>query len=407
MEEIYKMLQNNNFKYTTDTRNQEPGKAFFALVGENFDGNDYVLDALENGAPFVVCNKKELAEKDDRVFYVKSTMDLLLKIARHHRDQFDIPVIAITGSNGKTTTKEFVRDVLEKKYSVLSTRGNLNNYFGVPFTLLGLREDHDIAIIELGANHVGEIADLCAAANPTHGLITNIGEAHMGKFGGPEGVRKAKGELYDFLSENGGTVYVDLYEENLVHMAAERDLEGIPYVENIDVDLKLFGSYNMQNARAAYTVGEDFGVSEKDIIDAIENYEPKSSRSRIRETEMGNTIIADMYNANPTSMSLALKEFAETENQKEKIVVIGDMLELEEYSQEKHQGIVDLLHELKLENVCLVGEEFQKVAGQFKSFEKVEDCIEFLKPQEMKNKFVFMKGSRGIKLERILNQKAL
>lgn len=406
MEEIYQALKENDFKFTTDTRQSVEGLAYFAIKGENFDGNDFVEDALEKGASFAVTNRPELAENNPKIFFTEDTEILLGEMAHHHRSLFEIPVIALTGSNGKTTTKEFLRVVLSKKHNVVATKGNLNNHLGVPYTLLSITPETDIVIIEMGASHIGEIARLCKIADPTHGLITNIGRAHLGEFGGVEEIIIAKGELYDYLKKTGGDVFVDEQDEVLLRMINNRNLETIPYIENLEISLKLFGSYNLQNARAAYTVGNYFGVLEKDIREALESYEPASDRSRVLVTEKGNRVIADMYNANPSSVSLSIREFLAT-NPEEKIVVLGDMLELGEYSAKEHQKIVDDLQRLHAKHVYLVGSEFQKTDSLYQTFANTQDCVAALKEKGYSDKDIFIKGSRGIALEEILKEEII
>ncbi|MFT5359757.1 MAG: UDP-N-acetylmuramoyl-tripeptide--D-alanyl-D-alanine ligase [Candidatus Paceibacteria bacterium] len=407
MEEIYNALKDNNFEFTTDTRTMASGKAFFAIAGDNFDGNDFVLKAIENGAPFAVSNRKDLSDTNENVFYSENTTKLFRDLAEHHRNIFDIPVIAITGSNGKTTTKELIRSVLSKKYNVLATEGNFNNHLGTPFTLLKITKETEVVILEIGANHLGEIGYLCNMSHPTHGIITNIGEAHLEGFGGVEGVKKAKGELYDYLKNSGCTVYFDNADKTLVSMLEDRELLGSPYIDVLDVDLKLFGSYNMQNARAAYTVGVDFGVEKGLIVEALEMYEEKSDRSRVYTTKNGNKIVADMYNANPTSINLALEQFLSEESEQDKIVILGDMLELGEYSHEAHKKIIKQLENSVIENVYLVGKEFLSVGGPFKNYSTTLDLIKTLKDSGFREKYIFIKGSRGLRLENILKQEVL
>jgi UDP-N-acetylmuramoyl-tripeptide--D-alanyl-D-alanine ligase len=406
MEEIYEALKQNNFKFTTDTRKEVSGLGYFAIKGENFDGNEFVEDALEKGAVFVVTNRKNLAEKAENIFYTKDTEKLLAELGNYHRSLFDIPIIALTGSNGKTTTKELLRAVLSKKYNVLATKGNLNNQLGVPYTLLSITPETEIAVIEMGANHVGEIGELCEIAMPTHGLITNIGKAHIGEFGGMEGIKKAKGDMYDYLQKTGGVIFADQDEPNLQEMLAQRGItDAQEYKKDFDVTLKLFGAHNMQNAQAACTLGTYFDVPEKDILDALSSYESESDRSRAFKTEKGNTIIADMYNANPSSVEAGLREFAKQPG--EKIAILGDMLELGEYSEAEHQGIVDLVQELGVTKAFLVGSEFQKATCGFEKFANADECAEFVSQQGIKDSSIFIKGSRGIALEKILGKEVL
>lgn len=320
LDELYKIFSDKNLNISTDTRKISPGDIFFALKGDNFDGNRFVNEALEKGASFVISENSEMLM--DRGVFVSDSTKALQDFAKIHRNNLQIPIIAITGSNGKTTTKELVRVVLEKKYKVLASPASFNNHIGVPLTILSINRDHQIAVLEMGDNHEGEIKMLCEIARPTHGLITNIGRDHIGEAGGFEANVRAKLELYEFFKNSGGKNFLNTSDERLVSNSDE--LENINYVdarvvesndcliveiEGQNIKTKLVGDYNLNNVRAAWTLGKHFEVSVEDIISALENYEPKNNRSQKVLTDK-NEIILDAYNANPDSMKLALENFA-------------------------------------------------------------------------------------------------
>ncbi len=404
-----------------DTRKIAQGVIFFALKGNSFDGNAFALQALQEGALLSVVDDKNI--ENDNVFLVDDVLTALQDLARYHRNTFNIPVIGLTGSNGKTTTKELLAKVLQKKYQVTSTVGNYNNHIGVPLTLLDLTTNTEIAIVEMGANHVGEIAFLCEIAQPTHGLITNIGKAHLEGFGGIEGIKKGKGELYDFLRINNGVTFIN-YNSQILRNMAQGVNNVVPYLNNnkyrlitapkndkiiIEQDngnkilTNLVGEYNFDNIVAAMCVGEYFGVQESLINAAIAEYSPNNNRSQIIETE-GNKILLDAYNANPTSMASALKSFS-AGNKSNKIVVLGDMFELGEYSKEEHKKVLELILKLGFKEVLLCGKEFHQVKNGYPNFRFFSTKLEletYIQQSSVNGKHILIKGSRGIGLETIL-----
>jgi UDP-N-acetylmuramoyl-tripeptide--D-alanyl-D-alanine ligase len=431
IEQLYEHFKKNPL-VSTDTRNILPGSIFFALKGDNFNGNGFAAQALEKGASLAVIDEKEF-KKDDRCFLVEDVLKALQQLAYHHRIQMQIPVIAVTGSNGKTTTKELMHAVLSKKYNVLATKGNLNNHIGVPLTLLGLKADHEIAIIEMGANHQKEIDALCRIADPGFGVITNIGKAHLEGFGGIEGVRIGKGELYRYIQEKGGKLFVHGDDETLIGLAGatEKVTYGTKKLFDIVgavkdnaefisfqwatrynaaaiaksevVETKLVGIYNYFNLLCAVCVGNYFKVEDGLINKALAEYEPTNNRSQLQKTQ-SNTLILDYYNANPSSMSLALENFAGL-SYPDKIVILGDMLELGSESEQEHKAIVDLLKEKRLLNAYLVGPKFSSCAvdNNVKTFADSDALAEYFKGHPVKDAAILIKGSRGIKLERVVD----
>lgn len=432
IEKLYTIFLNHP-TVSTDTRNIKPGCIFFALKGENFNGNKFAEEALNKGAAIAVIDEAEY-KKDDRFFLVEDALTALQQLANHHRKQLQIPFIAITGSNGKTTTKELVNAVLSKKFKTLATSGNLNNHIGVPLTLLSVNKEHEIAIIEMGANHQGEINQLCNIAEPDYGIITNIGKAHLEGFGGIEGVKKGKGELYNFINQKKGKIFLHGDDETLVQMAGAiskitygtkklYDIVGNIKVDNTDfvsfqwatrytasglktstiVKTHLVGIYNYYNALCAIAVGNYFLVNDADISSAITEYIPSNNRSQLLKTEK-NTLILDYYNANPSSMKSAIENFASL-NHENKILILGDMLELGEDSAAEHEAIINLLKEKKLHNVILVGKHFKNSQNisQEKVFDTSEQVLNYLKQYPVTNNTVLIKGSRGIQLEKTVS----
>ena len=418
---------------TTDSRNCPANSIFFALKGENFNANTFALSALEKGCAFAVVDEKEFAV-DDRFILVDNVLETLQQLAHFHRKQTNIPVLGITGTNGKTTTKELITAVLKEKFKVLSTQGNLNNHIGVPLTLLQLLPEHQLAIIEMGANHPGEIDQLCQIAAPDYGLITNVGKAHMEGFGSFEGVMRTKGELYNYVFRHGKNIFIDKNNNFLREMAAnagfstnERIVEyglNVPgrepaaisgeILENsvflkmkchtpegsFMIETRLIGSYNAENILAAVAVGFFFGVENSAIQRGIENYNPQNNRSQLTVTQK-NKLIVDAYNANPSSMSAAIQNFAQMEGEP-KALIIGDMLELGEQSEEEHRNIIRLLQQKGFKNVLLVGPQFQKVNDSYLSFQNVEELIKYLESSPLEGQNILLKGSRGIHLEKVL-----
>jgi len=410
----------------TDSRKVDQGSLFFALKGENFDGNKFARNALSNGAAYAVVDDPSLVN-NDRYVLVDDALRTLQLLALHHRKKFNIPFIGITGSNGKTTTKELMASVLNQKYKVISTSGNLNNHIGVPLTLLQLNNNHEIAVIEMGANHKGEIGTLCEIAQPGYGIITNVGKAHLEGFRSFEGVKKTKKELYDHIRKNNGTILINSEDKDLMYMAegiskitygysnnkAEvlaQQIKAEPflsiawkswkYIEGFSIQTKLLGDYNWSNVMAAITAGNLFEVEPEKINNAIAAYVPSNNRSQFLKTS-SNEIILDAYNANPTSMEKALQNFFKL-NKRKKCVIIGDMLELGEDSPKEHESILEIIHRNRqnLDKVFLVGEQFSSLQMENAlTFRDTDGIKTYLRQQPLKDKTILIKGSRGNHLE--------
>ncbi len=410
----------------TDSRIDAPGKIFFALRGNSFDGNCFVDDALSNGCSFAVIDNKDHAVSGKTIL-VSNVLDSLQMLARHHRQQFDIPVFAITGSNGKTTTKELIKTVMSSRFETLATSGNLNNHIGVPLTLLELNSSHQFAVIEMGANHQGEIASLCEIAMPTHGLITNIGTAHLEGFGSKEGVLRAKGELFVYLKKKGGKAFFNYDRNELRNLVLELDLDYISYGSGADrfvsgilldshdrlelvisvnehneyfvLKTNLPGAYNFENVLAAVCSGIWFGISSRQIKKAIEEYYPVNNRSQIFETSQ-NRLLLDAYNANPDSMRAAIQSFSSMPGDN-KSVILGDMLELGEYADDEHKKVIEILKAHDFREVILVGCVFFNIPSpkEYLHLENSDKLIEWLTHNPLRNRFILLKGSRGVKLE--------
>ena len=411
-------------KVTTDTRNCPEGSMFIALKGETFNGNAFAKQALEKGCRYAVVDEAQYAD-DPNILLVEDCLKALQLLAREHRRALGTPIVGITGTNGKTTTKELIATVLQKRYKVLYTQGNLNNHIGVPLTLLNLTEEHELAVVEMGANHPGEICTLVNIAEPDCGLITNVGKAHLEGFGSFEGVVKTKSELYDYL-RNQKNAFIFLDKDNEVLCKASAGLESIAYgMENDglyvsgklhacapflafewkhegvihDVNTRLIGAYNIKNALAAIAVGCRFEVPAEAICEALNAYIPSNNRSQLTETE-NNHLIVDAYNANPTSMMAALENFRLMEVE-HKVAVLGDMKELGEGSVEEHRKIVDFLGECGFEKVMLVGAEFGKVNTNFEHYPDVEAVKALFAENKPKDKFMLIKGSNSMKLAQL------
>jgi UDP-N-acetylmuramoyl-tripeptide--D-alanyl-D-alanine ligase len=410
---------------STDSRTVTSGQIFFALWGDNYNGNKYAAEALERGAKCAVI--------DDPLFETENTIlvdDCLFELqalAAHFRKELKVPVLAITGTNGKTTTKELLAAILSKKLKVHYTKGNLNNHIGVPLTILSAPPDTEMLIIEMGASHIGEIRTLCLIAKPEYGIITNIGNAHIEGFGSLDGVIKAKTELYEHLRKvNGIALYNDkdpvLTEKifRIINRAVPfSDPTGVDLIiellpsdlnlrisvvylhQSFEINTNLFGAYNLENIRAAIATGLFLGVDIQDIIDAVEKYQPANNRSQVKDTGK-NLLICDSYNANPTSMALAIGSFTSLEAV-HKAVILGDMRELGDKSEEEHIKVLNLLKSGLADKVMLVGPVFKKVASDsgFDIFETVNNLIDFLKKEPLKGSTILIKGSRGIRLEKI------
>ncbi len=442
IQEIYKIYQQYP-SIQTDTRKLKEGDLYFALKGPNFNGNKFALRALDTGAAYAVVDEMPLQSELDaaelsepgikeRLLLVDDVLTTLQQLAKHHRQQFTIPFIAITGSNGKTTSKELIYAVLASHFKTYTTQGNLNNHIGVPLTILSVKPDAEMAVIEMGANHQKEIESYCAYTLPSHGVITNCGKAHLEGFGGVEGVRKGKGELYQFLREQKGTVFVyadyDYLQpmsagiENIIYYGITKGLVqgqietaepflAVRITAGLEASLiksQLVGDYNLPNILCAATIGKYFGVPDQKIISAIEAYAPSNSRSQLMEVGT-NQIILDAYNANPSSMKVAIENFAKLKADR-KIVLLGGMMELGEDSIAEHQALVELLVSIGFKEVVLVGGDFEHAhASQtqiqttpFTYLPNAQAANEWLKQLNPQNAYILVKGSRSMKMEQVL-----
>ena len=388
---------------STDTRNLPVGCVFFALHGANFDGNKFAKQALEQGAALVVVAQSAVQNglvaqstvQSGSVLVVEDTLLALQDLARAWRRELGLPIIGITGTNGKTTTKELLATVLSTKYNLHYTQGNLNNQIGVPLTLLQITRAHELAIVEMGASHPGDIKELVDIAEPNYGLITNVGRAHLEGFGSFEGVQQTKKELYDYLREHQGFIFRNMDNPYLAKMAG--DLQTIPYTTGtMPNGTNLVGEYNAENVSAAICVGEYFSISREQALEAIRQYVPTNNRSQKMQTA-NNQLIVDAYNANPTSMQAAINAF------KGDTYILGAMRELGEYSHLEHQNIVNMLAERKAEYVFLVGEEYMQTTSPYPVFETVEMLHKHLEEQPIKGKNILLKGSRSTKMEKLLD----
>ena len=429
LQKIYHAFLQSGQKICTDTRKIEKGALFFALRGPNFNANELAQKAIELGCSIAVIDDEKFADVQNTIL-VNDVLKMLHDLANYHRRQLTIPILGITGSNGKTTSKELINAVLSKKFNTLATYGNLNNHIGVPLTLLSITKEHEFAIIEMGANHQGEINMLCEIAEPDFGVITNIGKAHLEGFGGIEGVKKGKSEMYKYIAKKNGKIFLHGDDDVLQDLAKENDkitygtkklydvvgklkqddekvqfawktrynaseLQAAPFVST-----HIVGVYNYYNLLCAACVGNFFKVDENLINEALSEYEPSNNRSQLHKTER-NTLILDYYNANPTSMRAAIENFAQLQLTG-KCLILGDMLELGEESIAEHKAIIDLLHEKKLNDYFLVGPIFKGITST-KSFNSSEEARGFLSTLNLKDKTILVKGSRGIKLEVILD----
>jgi UDP-N-acetylmuramoyl-tripeptide--D-alanyl-D-alanine ligase len=415
-------------KVCTDTRAIVPGCLFFALKGENFDANTFATQALQQGAAFAVIDNREY-QLSEQYILVEDVLNTLQELARHHRQQLNIPVIGLTGSNGKTTTKELIHAVLSEKFNAYATRGNLNNHIGVPLTILEIGADIELAIIEMGANHQREIDMLCRIAQPTFGLITNIGMAHLDGFGGFEGVKKGKAELYAYIKETDGKAFV--YRDNpiLLEMSGAANLSNIIYYGSepdnsisgkllksdpfLEVEwsnntgaytasTNLTGVYNFENILGAICIGNNFGLSPIQINAGLAGYAPKNNRSQLSKTA-NNTVICDFYNANPSSMAAALKNLASLSAEK-KVAIIGDMFELGAESADQHRLIAALVSVLSLDQAIYIGQHFYALKEEFEGefFLTPDEAKEYLRINPIKDHLILLKGSRGMALEQLL-----
>lgn len=393
---MYEIFQKCGRMVSTDSRKVEPGSLFFALRGENFNGNLYAQAALEAGAAYAVVD--DLSISGPGIINVPDTLIALQDLALEHRMRLDIPIVALTGSNGKTTTKELLLRVLATKYCCKATSGNLNNHIGVPLTLLGFDNQIQIGIVEMGANHLHEIELLCKIARPNLGLITNVGRAHLEGFGSAEGVKQAKGELFDYLELHNGEAIYNAADETLTQMVAQRPhLRAVSYDPHAEkIDLSIYGEYNQLNAQAALAIGLHFGVNKMDAKRAMRCYVPSNNRSQIIQTAH-NTLYMDAYNANPSSMQAAIENFAEVDAAN-RVAILGEMRELGEYAAQEHSAIVTKCDGL-FEELILVGQNFKECAAHHRWFATASDLVEYLKAHPFTGKQVLIKGSRGVALE--------
>jgi UDP-N-acetylmuramoyl-tripeptide--D-alanyl-D-alanine ligase len=407
----------------TDTRSLKKGDLFFALKGPNFNGNKFAEQALALGAAYVVADEQLFAD-NERIILVPDVLQTLQNLAKHHRQHFNIPFIAITGSNGKTTTKELVHAVLSVSYRCYTTRGNLNNHIGIPLTILSVKNDAEMAVIEMGANHLLEIAGYCEYTMPTHGIITNCGKAHLEGFGAIEGVRKGKGELYDFLRANEGSAFV-MWDYDYLREMSKGIHEVVTYgthdasvtghadskqtflsvvfesgFEGKRIDTRLVGDYNLPNVLVAVTIGKHFEVEDEKIRGAIENYVPSNSRSQLIQ-QNGAKIILDAYNANPSSMKVAIENFAGMPGNN-KVLILGGMAELGPESVAEHQGVIDLIGKYEWQNVLLVGGDFTKLKSPYITYSSASEAAGWLRSQNMEGMSMLVKGSRSMKMEDVI-----
>lgn len=425
--EIKKLYQFylENPSIQTDSRKIKKGDIFFALKGPNFNGNLYAQQAINDGASYCVVDE-ETGITSTQVIKVTDCLETLQQLAKFHRQQFTIPFIAITGSNGKTTSKELVHAVLSSTYKTYTTEGNLNNHIGIPLTILRVRTDAEFAVIEMGANHQKEIEGYCTYTLPTHGMITNCGKAHLEGFGGEEGVKKGKGELFDYLRKNNGVAFIYKDYDYLVEMS-----KGIPAVISYgttDADIignekketngtflqveiskgahiseiktQLVGSYNLPNVLAAVCIGKTFHVDDEKIKTALENYVPSNSRSQLIEKD-GNKIILDAYNANPSSMKVAVENFALMSGNK-KVLMLGGMMELGNESLQEHENLVSLINQHQWHHVVLVGSDYKNLPGNFIHLNNASEAKTWYKEQQLTNAQVLIKGSRSMQMEKVL-----
>ena len=447
IEDIYQIYTQHPV-ISTDTRKIVPGSLFFALKGDKFDANTFAQKAIEAGAAYAVIDNPEY-KLDDRYLLVADGLTALQHLAAYHRSRLKIPVIGLTGSNGKTTTKELINAVLSQRFATLATQGNLNNHIGVPLTLLSITDDHEMAVIEMGANHQKEIALLCGIAQPTHVLITNIGKAHLEGFGGLEGVKKGKGEMYDYLADterlndgkpgSDGVAFINSNDTILMGMQQERHLKNVIYYGKTDfagnivsgklldnsplltlewadhleggkytVATRLTGGYNLDNILAAICIGTTFGLSTEEINNGLAGYEPKNNRSQITRT-VTNTLICDFYNANPSSMFVAIDNLDKMQTGK-KVLILGDMFEMGEDSAVEHAAVIKNAMEANVDELIFIGKDFfsqQNIAGAnvstAKFFSTTEDAISALQMNPVTNATILIKGSRGMALERLVD----
>ena len=422
IKDLYKIFRQYP-QVQTDTRKLKEGDIFFALKGDNFNGNKFALQALEAGAAYAIIDE-DINSRDERLIKTDDVLTTLQQLAKYHREQFNIPFIGITGSNGKTTTKELVHAVLSSQFKTYTTEGNLNNHIGIPLTILKVKDDAEMAVIEMGANHQKEIEAYCKYTEPTHGVITNCGKAHLEGFGSMQGVRKGKGELFDFIKLNDGLVFAfNDYDylhsmsagiNNIIWYGTEHgtvcghavtgdaflEIEITKGVSFKHLKTALVGDYNLPNVLCAIAIGKYFTVPDEKIKAAIENYSPSNSRSQMME-KGSNKIILDAYNANPTSMKAAIENFAKLKAT-DKVLIIGGMMELGDESIEEHENIITLIKHYSWKNVVLVGGDFEKINQPFQFFKTSMEAAQWFKEKNFKNTFILVKGSRSMQMEKVL-----
>ena len=425
IESIYNLYKESS-SVIIDSRKATKGSLFFALKGDNTDGNMYAADAIEKGAIAAIIDDCKYSSA--KTICVDNVLEVLQKLAAYHLKTLGTDVFALTGTNGKTTTKELIRQVLSAKFDVFATEGNFNNHIGLPLMVLNMRRRYDIAVLEMGASKPGDIKELCEIANPTYGLITNIGKAHLEYFGSQENLIKTKMEIYDAVNSNGGVIFYNCANKSVISLSEYQKAKKITYglsdkscdytaesfvynnffagirTENVEIKSQLVGKYNAENILAAYAVGRFFGVSETEIKHKIENYIPQNKRSQFVRSK-SNSIVLDAYNANPTSMKNALESFFDYKTELTKVLILGDMLELGKESDREHKKILEMVmgHDVML---LAVGSNFYKFKGKYKNFmffESTDELEKYLANNKIENSFVLLKGSRGIALEKILH----
>ena len=410
--EIYNLFLKHK-KICTDTRKIQKGSIFFALKGEKFNGNQFATQAINKGCSIAIIDEKKYQSSNKHIL-VKNVLETLQKLAQHHRKNLSIPIIGITGTNGKTTSKELIHSVLETEVNCYATKGNLNNHIGVPLSILKINNSHKLAIIEMGANHKKEIKFLCNIAQPTHGIITNIGTAHLEGFKNNQTIIDTKNEIYEYINQKNGIVFVNSNDKLLLDLSSSinrilygetgccigKMIENTPYVivkyNDTKITSKLIGQYQFNNIMLAICIGKYFNIKLQNIKNAIESYIPKNNRSEILKTK-NNILILDAYNANPSSMKAMINSFAQ-QNYSNKICILGDMLELGKYAKSEHRAIFKLIEEFDLK-AFLIGNEFSKISKQ--AFKNKIDFIKFLESHPIKNKTILIKGSRGLSLEKL------
>jgi len=423
IQNLYSQFQSSN-GVSIDSRSIKKDEIFFSIKGENFDGNNFALDALDKGAKLSIVDDPKLKNENDKIIFVENSLKELQNLSRYNRSKYDVKVIGLTGSNGKTTTKNLIYNIVSQKYNTLCTDGNLNNHIGVPLTLLNIKPETEIAVIEMGANHIGEIENLCQICMPDIGLITNFGSAHLEGFGDLKGVIKGKTELYKYLIKNYGHIIInnddsiqkeecktDLYSSFGKDKSSDfvfeytKELDKLVLLnDNYRFSCKIYGTYNFPNIASAISIGRFLDLDSDQIQTGLTKFQTEENRSEVLQYE-GNTIYLDAYNANPTSMIAAIDNFNK-EIKDNKIVILGDMLELGNFSKDEHEKIIDLLHKMEIESVYLVGKNFSSINisdSRFKKFNDTEQLIKGLDLTKIKNKSILIKGSRSIGLEKLIN----